>query len=113
MHRTGGGFRATQVGGAHLDAGRPERHGGPYTLGIGDTASGDHRHPHCLDDLRQQGDCAELATQVHVQEHAAMTASFQALGNDRIRAMGFQPERLLDGGRRAEDFRPASPYPIQ
>ena len=54
---------------------------------VADAACGDHRHFHRLDDLLHQRERADLRGDIGLEEHAAMTAGFCALRDDRIDAV--------------------------
>jgi hypothetical protein len=74
-------------------------------LRIHDAAGGDHRQFHRAHHLRQQRKRSDLRAQIIRQEHAAMSARLHALCNDGVHPMRFEPERLVDGGRRGKYFR--------
>ena len=50
---------------------------------------------------------------VRAQEHAAMAAGLQPLGNHRIHAMGLQPEGLVHRGGRRQDLATPTAHPRQ
>jgi hypothetical protein len=54
VHVAGSGFRAQQVGGAHLHAGGAQRHGRHEATPVGDAAGGHHRNVHGLRHQRGQ-----------------------------------------------------------
>ena len=100
-----GRFRAQQVGRADLHAGRAQRQRRGHAARVGDAAGRDHRHPHRAHHLRQQRKRALLQAQIGRQEQAAVAAGFQALRDDRVDAVRFEPERLVDGGGRSRGLR--------
>ena len=99
---------APQIGRADLHAGRAQRQGGGDAARVADAAGGDHRHPHRVDDLRDQREGADLRRDVVGQEHAAMPAGLGALRDDRVGAVRFEPARLRHRRGRAETSQPAA-----
>src|SRR5690606_36741026 len=63
--------------------------------------------------LRQQGEEAELTTQVLIEKVSAMAAGFKPLGDHRIDAAFLQPQRFVQRGGAGQDFRAAAPYALQ
>ena len=106
VHGAGRGFRAEQVGCSNLDAGGAKGHRRRDAFRVRDAAGGDHRERDRLHDLRDQRERSDLGAQVVRQEHAAVPAGLEPLGDDRIDAVRFEPPRFVDGGRRREIFEP-------
>ena len=98
---------AKQVGGAdlHRTGAQGKRRRNPSR--IGDTACGDHRHRHGIDDLRHQGEGADLRGQFTVQEHRPMPARFVTHSDNRVTAVVLQPLRLVNRRGRTEHLGPA------
>ena len=71
---------------ADLHASGAEDHGCGHATGIADATGGDHWYVEGIDQLRQQGEGAELAAKVEIQKMPTMAASFQSLGDHRIDA---------------------------
>ena len=94
------GFRAAQIGGADLNAGRAQRERRRDTAPVGDAAGRNHRHLHGIHHLRHQRESAGLLGDVFSEEHAAMAARLRALRDDHVGAVLFQPDRLLHRCRR-------------
>ena len=103
MHGAGRRFGAQQVGRPDLHAGCAERHRRRDAVGVSDAAGSDHGNRHRPHDLWHQRERVELAAQVFRQEVAAMPASLEALRDDRVDAVRFQPARFVDGRRRRQD----------
>ena len=70
---------------------------------IGNSARSNDRNFHRIDDLRDESERTELRCQVARQEHAAVAAGLDTLGNDCIDAALLEPARLHDRRRSAED----------
>ena len=80
---------------------------------VGDAAGGDHRHGDGVDDLRHERERADLRLDAVGEEHAAVAAGLEALGDDRVAAALLEPDRLVDGGRRGDDLRPGGAHPVE
>ncbi|MNL55388.1 hypothetical protein D3C87_1788000 [compost metagenome] len=80
---------------------------------IGYATRGDDRHFHGVDDLRHQGEEADLAAQIVAEEHPAVTTRFITHGDDRITTLLLKPNGFFDGGGRRQDFGPGRFHPIQ
>ncbi len=105
MQRIGAALRAQQVGGAQLHTSGAQGLRCRHALGIGDAAGGDHRYVQRGDQLRQQGEGAELGGQVLAEEDAAVAAGLQALGDHQVDAVLLQPEAFGDRCRAGGDLR--------
>ena len=105
MHGAGRGFRAEQIGRSNLDAGGAQGHRRRDALRVRDAAGGDDRERDRLHNLRQQRKRSDLSAQVVRQEHAAVSARFETLRDDRVDTVPFEPPRLVDGGCRRENLR--------
>ncbi len=106
-------LRARQIRRADLHASGTERTHGPYSGGLGNPAGGDDRHRQRVGELRYQRKRANLRRQIAREEHSAMPARLQALGNDRIDAVRLQPQTFVDRRCGCEDDRPPRPYTIK
>ena len=95
---------AAEIGGADLHARRAEREGCGDTAGIGNAAGGNHRDLHGVGDLRNEREGAHLRGDIGLEEHAAMTAGFGALGDDGVDAALGEPDCFLDARGGAQDL---------
>ena len=99
-------FRAEQISGSHLHGVGAERERRRCSPGVGDGTGSDHRHVDRIDDLRHQRERSNLRVEIHVEEHAAMSAGFEALRDDSVAAEINQPPRFRYGGCGADDDAP-------
>src|SRR5687767_9988484 len=110
QYGAGARFRAEKIGRADLYAGSAQRHCRGYSIGVGDAARSDDGDIHGSYDLRHKRQRPGLRGKVEFEEAAAVSAGFQALGNDRIDALRFQPACLFDGGGRGDDLGADGPH---
>ena len=96
MRRQNLGLWAEQKGRADLYARRAQHQCRHESAGIANATRSDHRNPHGIDDLRQQGEKTNLRCNVLGEEHPAMTASFNSLRDHRITATLLQVPSLPD-----------------
>ena len=105
VQRARRGFRAEQVRGADLHARRAERKRRGDTLARRrcrpPRSPGPSRHARSA----APAPGADLRGQVVGQEHAAVTARLEALRDDRVDAVRFEPARLVDRRRGREHVR--------
>ena len=103
MQRGNRRLGAKQIRRSHLHGRRAQRHRRGNSPAIANSARRDDRNFHRIDDLRDERERTALRRQVGRQEHAAVAASLDALGNDGVDSMVLEPARLRDRRRGAED----------
>ena len=113
VHALGGGFRAQQIGRAHLNGAGAQRAGSPDPCRGGNAAGGDHRQGNGVANLWQQAEGTLLQAEVVTEEMAAMAAGLQPLGNHPVGTVLCQPEGFFYRGGAGQHPGPSGFYPRQ
>ena len=106
MQCPGRRFWAPQEGRADLHAVCAEGEGRRDSPSVGDPPGGNHRNIDGIGDLGHERHRADLPARVVVEEHPAVSAGFEPLGDHRIAPVIDEPACLGDRRRRRQDGRP-------
>src|SRR3979490_3177101 len=105
------GFRTRQVGRSYLHRCCSKSKSRNNAARIGDTASGDDRHLHSVDNLRDERHRTRLPRNILAEKIASVSTGFVALSNDSVTSSIFQPARFIDRSGRGNDLRPCISNP--
>src|SRR5258705_4298550 len=100
------GFRTRQVGRSYLHRCCSKSKSRNNAARIGDTASGDDRHLHSVDNLRDERHRTGLRRNILAEKSASVSTGFVAMSNDSVTSSIFQPARFIDRSGRGNDLRP-------
>src|ERR1700724_241844 len=100
------GFRTEQVGRSYLHRCCSKSKSRNNATRIGDAASGDDRHFHSVDNLRDERHRTGLRRNILAKKIASVSTSFVALSNDSVTSSIFQPARFIDRSGRGNNLRP-------
>src|SRR5258706_15159248 len=105
------GFRTRQVGRSYLHrcCTKSKRHNNATP--IGDAASGDDRHFHSVDNLRDERHRTGLRRNILAEKIASVSTGFVGLSNDSVTSLIFQPARFIDRSGRGNDLCPCISNP--
>src|SRR4029077_14819189 len=105
------GFRTQQVGRSYLHRCCSKRKSRNNATRIGDAASGNDRHFHSVDNLRNERHRTGLRRNILGEKIASVSTCFVALSNDSVTSSIFQPARFMDRSGRGNDLRPCISNP--